>query len=64
MPQKTRDQYHRLIGKKLEHIRHLKRELALREAQIDALMLEFCPDEMTAQQRKRWALHQRPVRSR
>ena len=31
------------------------------QAQLDALMLEFCPDEMTDAQRENWAKHQRPV---
>jgi hypothetical protein len=32
-----------------------------KQAKIDSLMLEFCPDEMTEQQRAEWAKHQRPV---
>ena len=32
-----------------------------RQARIDALMLEFCPDEMTEAQKDNWAKHQRPV---
>jgi hypothetical protein len=36
------------------HIREL-------EAKVDALMLEYCPDEMTPEQRQRWAAHQQPV---
>ena len=31
------------------------------QAQLDALMLEFCPDEMTDAQRENWARHQKPV---
>lgn len=31
----------------------------MQQAQIDRLMLEFCPDEMTPSQRKRWAESQR-----
>ena len=31
------------------------------QAQLDALMLEYCPDEMTAEQKANWARHQRPV---
>jgi hypothetical protein len=30
------------------------------QAQIDRLMLEFCPDEMTEGQVSNWALHQKP----
>jgi uncharacterized iron-regulated protein len=32
-----------------------------RQARIDALMLEYCPDEMTEAQKENWAKHQRPV---
>jgi len=31
------------------------------QAQLDALMLEFCPDEMTEAQKQNWAKHQRPA---
>lgn len=31
------------------------------QAKIDALMLEFCPDEMTAKQKDNWAKHQVPA---
>ena len=31
------------------------------QAQLDALMMEFCPDEMTEAQKENWAKHQRPV---
>lgn len=30
------------------------------EARIDALMLEYCPDEMTQAQMENWASHQKP----
>ena len=40
--------------------RSIGREQAL-QAKIDALMLEYCPDEMTPEQRANWAAHQRPV---
>lgn len=31
------------------------------QAQLDALMLEFCPEEMTEAQKENWARHQRPA---
>jgi hypothetical protein len=31
------------------------------QAKIDALMLEYCPDEMTEEQMANWARHQQPV---
>lgn len=36
-------------------------KIAALEAKIDALMLEYCPDEMTKEQLGNWAAHQRPV---
>ena len=32
-----------------------------KQSKIDALMLEFCPEEMTAEQKDNWARHQQPV---
>jgi len=32
-----------------------------KQAKIDALMFEYCPDEMTTEQTDEWAKHQRPV---
>lgn len=38
------------------------REIAeARQAQIDRLMLEYCPDEMTPEQIAEWSKHQRPA---
>jgi hypothetical protein len=36
-------------------------EVDAKQAKIDALMLEFCPDEMTPEQRENWARAQRRV---
>lgn len=36
------------------------RDAAL-QAKIDALMLEYCPDEMTPEQLANWAKHQQPI---
>lgn len=36
-----------------------RRKLGVLQARIDALMLEFCPDEMTLDQLANWAAHQR-----
>lgn len=42
-------------------IRDLRSAVAAKQARIDALMLEYCPDEMTPEQVAEWARHQRPV---
>lgn len=39
----------------------LQAELAYKQAQIDRLMLEYCPDEMTSEQIAEWGRNQRPV---
>lgn len=42
-------------------VAELEREVAAKQARIDALMLEYCPDEMTPEQVAEWARHQRPA---
>lgn len=37
------------------------KELESRQAKIDALMLEFCPGEMSVPQLSNWSHHQRPA---
>ena len=37
-------------------------EIDVKQAKIDALMLEYCPDEMTKEQLDNWAKHQMPHR--
>jgi len=44
-----------------ERIAELERTVAAKQAKIDALMLEFCPDEMTAEQVEEWGQHQSPA---
>jgi len=36
-------------------------EIESLKAKIDALMFEYCPDEMTPEQLKNWEAHQRPA---
>ena len=40
----------------------LRRRVEEQQAKIDALMLEYCPDEMTPAQLEEWGRHQRPGR--
>lgn len=42
-------------------IDELQRLCDAKQAKIDALMLEFCPEEMTPEQVKTWGEHQRAV---
>ena len=39
----------------------LERKLAEAEAKIDALMLEYCPREMSIEQIDRWIKNQKPA---
>lgn len=45
--------------KAADEIDRLEALVANQQATIDALMLEFCPDEMSEEQRERWARNQR-----
>jgi hypothetical protein len=47
------DEYVRLID--------YKQDTEALQAQIDSLMLEYCPKEVTKEQMDNWAKHQRPV---
>lgn len=40
-------------------VRRLEAESAHKQAIIDRLMLEYCPNEMTAEQMAEWASHQK-----
>jgi hypothetical protein len=42
-------------------VANLLSALDAKQAKIDALMLEFCPGEMSAEQRAEWEKHQRPL---
>lgn len=46
-----------------EAVKLLQKELASKQAKIDSLMLEYCPDEMTVEQTDEWARHQKPAGS-
>ena len=43
-------------------VRGLKAEVKRLEATIDALMLEYCPAEMTPEQIDKWGKNQRPIK--
>jgi len=42
-------------------LREAAKELRAKQAEIDRLMLEYCPEEMSPEQIVEWARHQRPV---
>lgn len=39
-----------------------RKKLAAKQAEVDALMLEYCPSEMSQEQLDNWAAHQRPAK--
>jgi hypothetical protein len=41
-----------------DRIKQLEQQLAAKQAKIDELMLEYCPDEMTDEQLAEYARHQ------
>jgi len=43
------------------NFKHILAEREAAQAKIDALMLEYCPDEMTPEQLENWGKHQRRV---
>ncbi len=42
-------------------VEKLELQLAAQQAKIDRLMLEYCPEDMTAEQKEIWARYQVPV---
>ena len=42
----------------------LRQQLAAKQAEVDALMLEYCPSEMSQEQLDNWAAHQRPAKEK
>lgn len=37
-------------------------QISSKQAQIDRLMMEYCPEEMSPEQKAEWARHQQPVK--
>lgn len=48
------------IARLLERLEKAERDAEAKQARIDALMLEHCPDEMASEQIANWAVHQVP----
>ncbi len=53
--------YSEITDEAADKIERLQEELAAKQAEIDRLMLEFCPDEMTQEQLDEWGRNQRAV---
>lgn len=52
----------KVIRELLDYIETLEKDAAHKQARIDALMLEFCPEEMSKEQVAEWAKHQVPAK--
>lgn len=49
-----------LIREAVTEIESLRKQISAAQAAVDALMLEYCPGEMSREQFDNWAAHQRP----
>jgi len=50
-------------GRKIiQLVRQLRKQIDTKQAKIDELMLEWCPDEMTPEQIEEWGRNQRVAR--
>ena len=54
-----RERYEAARTSLLLYVGELERDAAAKQAHIDRLMLEYCPDEMTSEQTEEWKRHQR-----
>lgn len=45
----------------VEAVKELEKECEAKQAQIDSLMLEYCPADMSREQMENWEKHQRVV---
>lgn len=49
------------IERALQSITTLEKELQAKQAEVDRLMLEYCPDQMSVEQIVNWSNHQRAL---
>ena len=49
------------INELLAELDKARKSDSAKQAKIDALMFEYCPEDMTTEQIDEWAEHQRPV---
>lgn len=47
----------------IEMLKAAELMVGAKQAQIDELMLEYCPEEMSREQTEEWAKHQKPVKA-
>lgn len=61
MNDKELDTFTEIVQQFEYQILELHQQLDAKQAEIDQLMLEFCPDEMTEEQLNNWKCHQKAV---
>lgn len=49
------------VERLMNELKIAKQQRDAKQAEIDRLMWEFCPNEMTPEQKAEWARHQKPV---
>src|SRR5258706_4527206 len=54
-------QMYKLRPSAADELTRLRGDVAEKHSVIDALMLEYCPDEMTPEQIAGWGRHQKPI---
>lgn len=57
------EDFEETIGNDWEKTKELERQLHAKQARIDELMLEYCPDEVTDEQWEEYRSHQVPVKT-
>jgi hypothetical protein len=57
-----RDAWEASAASRNAEITELCHKLAAKQAEVDALTLEYCPSEMSQEQLDNWAAHQRPAK--
>jgi hypothetical protein len=58
VPVATWEESNRCYLEQFDRAEQLQREVNAKQAHIDRLMLEYCPDEMTPEQIENWKRHQ------
>jgi len=56
------DGYDAGLAKGRSEIAELRQQLAAKQAEVDALMLEYCPSEMSKEQLEEWGRNQLPTK--
>lgn len=59
VPKATWEESNRCYLAQFDRAEALQKALDAKQAELDRVMLEHCPDEMTAEQTENWAKHQK-----